>query len=312
MRFIPGLDCLWNSIYVYLESINRANPIIYAKVWNFIYKDSDNTDQLIGDRLSVDYNVIDYGENLRKYCGINMSLHRETDYDKTLEFLKENFADDRPVGLCWDTFWCPWHNEYQMIHHLHGSILLSMEGEQLKCLDPKVVPYIGVLKLNDLKYGTLNTYVEFEVLNTYETPDYRTIFKESVEFLDHNGMFENMERFIHDFSECFDIKKEFAAVKNCLWDVKIYINLSHIAGYGVLYGEFLKVISKEIQVERLTELAQELDSIYEMWGKVTGQLLTYYYDGYTKEAHQNMVSQFKALYTREKNVYNELKKFSCQ
>ena len=309
IRFIPGLDCFFNSLYIYLESIGRANPLIYSEIWNFVYEENpeENPEQLIGMKVADDMDYEKYSQLLVKYCGIELSNVIEYDVDKTLNFMKQQMERDCPVGFFWDTFWCPWHEDYKKAHHPHACLAVKMDAESITCLDPIVISRLGVLKMDDFRDGYIGLYLGINVLDTYEESDYKKVFKDAVHYLENNKKFENMEKFILDFTDNFDIKKEFSAVKSSLYDVSFYNYIRQMAGYGFLYGDFIAEIGRKIQIESLKNCAKELKILYDDWSAVLGEFVVYYNKEYTQEIHQNMIGKLKKLYQREKNIYCELR-----
>lgn len=307
IRFIEGLDCFLNSLYVYLERIDRASSFIFSEIWDFVYQENGNPTQFIGEKLNNEPDYDKYIDMLRKYCGIELKIYQETDSDKALECLDACIKEDKPLGFFWDTFWCPWHEEYKKMHHFHACFILDRDDTNLTCLDPIVIPRLGMLKWDDFRNGTLGVYVEIEVLDTYETPDYKEVLKKSVEYVDGNGRFELLEKFLDDFSKNFDIEREFALAKTCMYDVKFYINLRHLSGNGYLYGEFLSDAGKKLSIEKLDECGKELKKICEKWRLVLGQMVGYSNRGYTQDLHQKTIAEFEELYRREKSVFSDIK-----
>jgi hypothetical protein len=104
--------------------------------WRFHYDENKQCDR-IGDKFELVYrrNV----EDLERFHGIRMAALGKRPIGELIDLVECDTANDLPVLLEFDAYWCPWDWGFRRYHNPHHAFLITgvdLEAREFICADP--------------------------------------------------------------------------------------------------------------------------------------------------------------------------------
>jgi hypothetical protein len=280
--------------------------LAFSGAWGFEFKPSDDPDNsLLGERIGND--VRNITNLLYKYCNVDVVRFDSEKPFELLEIIKEHLSKDIPIGIFIDTFWCPWlQGRYQRVHDVHHCLIIGIDAvNNLYCLDPALNLNISVLMYNDFINGCKNC-VKYEFNHKNEKHDYLKIIKESTAKLNNKKFYYDIKVFAKEFRESFDFSLEYQKFYVDVWYVLIDRNLRLIASGRTLYAEFIELVSKELQSDKLLDIKYELQKVASKWNKIRGILTKSYRKGCCDDVKEKVYYLLNEISDFEETLINNL------
>ncbi|WP_110460823.1 BtrH N-terminal domain-containing protein [Ruminiclostridium sufflavum] len=297
-----GLNCFEDILVTMASHYKAEYRLAFSDAWGFEFKPSNVSDSsLLGERIGND--VRNITGLLYKYSNINVVRIDTENPTELLGVIKEYLAQEIPLGLFIDAFWCPWlQGRYQRVHDAHHCLIIGMdEQNNFNCLDTALNLNISTLPYNDYINGCKNC-VKYEFVKSDIKPDYLGILNESIKNLNKKKFYKDIKIFADEFKDKFDFSAEYRSFNLDVWYVLIDRNLRLIASGRTLYAQFIELISDKLHSDKLLDIKYELQKIASNWNKIRGILTK----GYRKGSNDNVKGKVYSLLNEISNFEEEL------
>lgn len=284
--------------------------------WNFKFSPAPSSNEsLLGTQISE--NSKTNFSALRDYHEFSIEFYPITDLSDFLQVVRGELANDRPVAVSVDTFWCPWIKyQYQKTHRAHYCLITEIDDnnnmqviESQIATTPKLLPYSHFLE------GYRDRYVLFSktkprISNVF---DWRKSILEKIESFSMNGqdnsIFEQMKLFSKLLPEQLNIDNEIIGFELMPLKSPIYENIFKIGKRRLQYSEYLKYISKKYQILELDSFSKHFKSIGAQWQSIFGILAKAYYTSAKSKIFQKVSDKIASLSEIEEQLSSELYNF---
>ncbi len=268
IQLIDSLEhnCLKGLIASVAEWKKKEYEFAHAEAWDFVVNYEIKTGDIIA---TLDIPNTLNGKLLKSYTGISRN-RREFNKNKE-EFMttvKSELAQQLPIIIELDYFWCPWSKDVSNITHRpnHASLVVGFDEFGLNCLDysPRcdkcTLPYENISKID--KYSTI------KIDNPTCDTNYNDLIIRSINVIESHDIFKAMREFGNYIEESFNPIKCLADVENNAWLPNLW-QLNLIAESRCLYSKTLRAISGKEKMVSLHAIAERLESTKPMWTNVS-------------------------------------------
>ena len=296
-------NCLKGLIASIAEWKKKDYTLVYAESWDFVmnYEIKGINPQSfvhlgIPDTLKYDL--------LKSSTGISLNQIFNKSKEEFITTVKSELAQQRPIIIMLDYFWCPWNKDVSNItrNPHHASVVVGFDELGFNCLDysPRcdkcTLPYENIVYIDE--YITINIDKP-----TYDY-NYGDIIKRSINVLESHDIFKAMRRFGNFIEESFDPVKYLEDVENNAWMPNIW-QLTLIAEGRCLYSKTLRTISGKNKIGSLLSIAERLDSTKPMWTIVIS-LLTKIYLNKDLSLRKKLAKKIYEIADFEEDIYCSL------
>ncbi len=300
-----GLNCFEDILITIASHYKIEYRLAFSGAWGFEFKPLEASNNLLlGERIGND--VRNLTNLLYKYCNVEVVRFDSGEPIEELKIIRKYLVQEIPIGVFIDTFWCPWlHGRYQRVHDVHHCLIIGIdEDNNLYCLDPALNLNISVLWYNDFINGFKNCVkYEFNVIN--ENHDYLELLKESTAKLNDKKFYNDIRVFAKEFKDSFDFKLEYQKFNVDVWYVLIDRNLRLIAAGRTLYAEFIELVSKELESDKLLDVKYQLQKVASKWNMIRGILTKSYRKGCCHDVKEKVYYILNEISDFEENlIYN--------
>lgn len=144
-----NLSCLERPIATVLNWQGVDYRYIFSSCWTFSYNYMEhyNGIQNVPELMS-------FLENSEKYTGISFNIQMPSS-DKRIQIISDEIANNRPVIVYINSYWCPWFPSYKRshIHHYILVIGINTEDHYFTCLDKLDTQKKVILPFDDYNNG---------------------------------------------------------------------------------------------------------------------------------------------------------------
>jgi len=131
-----GGDC-FDDVVVTLDNwFGRGYELMYADSLRFVFQQGDDS-QTIGSRMITRFD--NHLDLLQMYHGYRIEVHSKITAEQGLRIIREQLAQNCPIGLNIDSFYSPWDIKYQNSHYYtHVMIVVGVDSptNDLLIVDP--------------------------------------------------------------------------------------------------------------------------------------------------------------------------------
>lgn len=250
--------------------------------------------QLLGSKLRFE---TDIRSLLERYSGLQGIKIEEMNPDKW------KYEKGKYTILEVDTYFYPLHRLYHVEHTNHFCLYAGIENNMAKVIDPMLSDTIGCIPAEEIRSGFLsseNLSIENVLCLSGEI-----LRKDIWEYYSKSEDCKNIDRILAYLCEDFDLQKEFEGLRDRKYDIPLYRSLWAIMFSRKLYSDLLSKMSEDY-----SELICMLESIFEEWQTIRGQLAKLYYqkrkklDSDSFEMISNVLNKEKAAYSLNLRLLN--------
>jgi hypothetical protein len=270
-----GRDCFTDMVVSVAEWSKINYELAFVEAWNFKFLDQ-NPKQLksIGVNIKPDWGRWQF--LLRFYHGLQVVSFRSTSLE-TLLLVKRELSMGRPVIIFIDSFYCPWHDNYQKHYGLkHTCMVVGINGNNLFCVDSMPLNTGAILPIEDFIKGVFGNATFVIALNESNEAKWTGIIEEAVKRILDKKDGKNAIDSILDFSDCLEkylnLKKEREGFKN-LWDVPLFKGLHSICGGRTHFAKALHFLALQNGIGDLIPIVDDLKLVGSRWAIIRGMLI---------------------------------------
>lgn len=243
--------------------------------------------QLLGDKLRF---KTDIRCLLEQYSGLQEIK------TKKLTPEKWKYGKGKYSILEIDTYFYPLHRLYHVEHENHFCLYAGIENNMVKVIDPMLSDTIRCIPMEEISSGFIsaeNLSIENVIRLSGEI-----LRKEICEYYGKLEDCKNIDRILAYLHEDFDLQKEFEGLRERKYDIPLYRSLWAIMFSRKLYSNLLSKLSADY-----SDLIYILESIFEEWQMIRGQLVKLYYQKREKLDHDSF-EMISNVLNKEKNAYS--------
>jgi hypothetical protein len=260
-------DCADDIVATISSWLGRDYELMYAGAMNFSYQEHHSGS--IGDRIVVHSNKL---ECLSEYHGIKAEV-RHISAAETLRIIESELADERPVGLSIDSYYCPWDLNFNKEHFIHHILVVGYKDE-LIITDPYYLKMNEMLPL-DCFFSGCNQYCA-----TYSfSEDIVDNVERTIQIIHHyldnyveSSPFIGMKKLAEAIYHSFDFETELDGRMN-VWETPIFINLSKIIDSKKEYSLLMFHMHQKNGLESFEKFGSDIYKIGMMWENIRGTLV---------------------------------------
>jgi len=301
-----GLSC-FDDIIVTLALHNKVEyRRAFADSWGFEFEpEGKDGNLLLGNRIRN--SIINYASILSQDCNMTWANFDSTEPVVLFNYVKGYLAQGIAIGICIDSFWCPWlQGRYQRVNGVHYCLAIGIdEDNNFYCLDPALNLSVSALKYNDFINGC-KYCIKYDFVKNDRTYDYLKILNESIEKLNSSNFLKRIRDFAYEFKDKFDFSVEYQNFNIDVWYVLIDRNLRLIAAGRTLYSVFLDLVSEKFQSEKVSAIKIELQMVASKWNKIRGVLTKSYYSGYNERVKEKVYNALIEVSNIQEDLVNRL------
>lgn len=273
-----GLDCHDGLVISLLEWLKRENPFIFAEAWNFEFRpEIEGFPHTIGDRLIVN-NVVSQ-DLLKEYCGVEINEVNNTNVhlESFMPVLKRELAQQRPLLIVQDLFWCSWSKEYyQQIHApIHATLVIGYDETGIICMDYALKnpeAHLPYEYFND----SVNTVVTFDITKTppNSSMTFHDIMKKIISSTKSYDSFNSIREFGRYVKESFDPVKELERFGVGNFNANpLNWQIERISTSRKLFALTLRELSTKFGFTSLNILADKLELSMPKWFTIMSMII---------------------------------------
>lgn len=301
-----GLNCIEDVVVSLAAHYNREYLLAFAETFRFEYDRPDiEQEVLIGSCINKGKkNTLNL---INQYCGIGVETIETKSIQKVIQVINEQLQIGLPTGIYIDSFWCPWHIEYQKLSHGHSCLATGIdENGNIICIDPAIKSGTYSLPYKNFVNGGYSIYSIFSIDQPPKEISYKFILQDVVEKIQSTNIFTNMRKFITDFYTRMNFNEEYKNADICLFDVPMHRNLWYITGERQLFSEFIEYMYKMTLNDGLLDVYDDLLYVKSKWSVAEALLIKSYYTGYTEIVKKKVYNVFKEILKIEENISEKL------
>lgn len=303
---IEGLTCYEDVLLSTAAYYNKEYQMAFSEIFNFEYN-SENSGQskLLSERLSSGNANIQ--NLLKQYCGIEVIIKNTETAEDVIRIVKEQLELGYPTIFYVNTFWCPWHRDYQKYCNGHICLAIGIDGrDSIICIDPIEGENHFCLPFEDFKNGSDKCSI-VNIQKSADEIEYISILQNSVEKIVDSNVFANMESFAYDFDSQFNFEEEFQNAKIHIWEVLLYRKLIFISGSRYLYSLFINQVNKNIHSQKLAQVEKDLLCVQSKWKIALSLFVKEAYMGYSENINKSISKWFWKILEDERKIILNLK-----
>lgn len=301
-----GLTCIENIVVSLAAHYNREYFLAFADTFRFEYSRPDiEQEVLIGSYIN---NSMKSTLNLvNQYCGIGSETIETKSVQKVFQVVIEQLQLGLPTAIHINSFWCPWHNEYQKLSHGHFCLAIGFdENNNILCIDPIIKLGTFSLPYDNFVNGGNSFCLIFSIDQPPKELSYKSILQDVVDNIPSTNNFANMRKFITDFYTRMNFLEEYKNADICLFDVPMHHNLWYISGERQLFLEFIKYMYKMTLNVGLLDVSDDILYVKNKWGVADALLTKAYYAGYSEMVKEKVYNVFTEILGVEENIFKKL------
>jgi hypothetical protein len=187
----PWYNCLDVLLLTLAEHWKREHRLMFADGWRFEYQKLDvsarppGTPVSFEDQLDVRELVErrDIESALRRYHGIVIRRDEPAGVEQSLDLIRRELLEGRPVAIGVDAYHCHWSAAFQKYHLEHYCLAIGVDGERgdLIVIDPYLSASLLRLPV-DYYRQTMRDCLSFRLAPAEQSrPDWRDIVRRSAE-----------------------------------------------------------------------------------------------------------------------------------
>lgn len=273
---ISGIHPVHYSSYTCIEDIiacvanywKRAHVLMFSEVWNFRYDPMEGKLLPFGDRIRT--NKGNYGAYTR-YHGLSIEHTGEMKYGSLMPLIKDNLADNRPVAIYIDSYWCPWNEAYQKHHFPHYCLIIDLDDEKeiARCLDPYLTGDIQELPYGHIMRGTDHGYTFQAVDPLNEGLDRHAVVSRAARRIleqppGRENAIDSIRRFARDIGSELDLSFESQRYETARI-VPLFKLLSYVGWARVNFSALLDHFAHECEDRQFETWAKQFAEIGNLW-----------------------------------------------
>ncbi len=301
---IDGLDCREDVFFSVAAHYRGEYRLAFSEVFNFEYLSVESGQtELMCNRIGTGVNKQDL---LEKYYKFKILTVKAGTVEEVISTIKEQLQFGYPTAISINTYWCPWHRNYQRVSLGHTCLAVAIDADNnITCIDPVEEKGHAILPYEDFKNG-FAYYSTFHFENPPQSFDFKAIFSDSVKKIGQSNIFENMGNFIEDFAANFNFEDEFKTGRPDVWGSLFFRKLIYISGSRLLYSQFINYVNKDLQNPKLNQIENDLLNVYSKWRVAISWLLKGLHSGYSPKIHDKTVKIFEDILKEERSLFGKL------
>ncbi|MEN1987490.1 BtrH N-terminal domain-containing protein [Paenibacillus hubeiensis] len=265
------LNCLESQIISIALSWNKRYELMFLGKWGFSFRNREyDTASITGDRILTQMD--DTFIPLEHYHGIKIEEHQVGKTSAMMDLIRLYLAENIPIVLFVDSYWCPWDPGYQTYHNMHFVIVVGIDEKKecFICVDGFYDKHREHLPLKDLHqycsvcYSIRNVEKK-QIIPSIEEVAIYTLNKLSGEY----GMKEAIISFSEDIIKHFNYKEEIGRYKDKWWASPLFKRLIKVSQGRLLFAEALNFMNDV----RLSPIVTEMKQASRNWENLRVMLL---------------------------------------
>jgi|GEM_PF-2899547 len=302
---IDGLNCREDIFFSVAAHYREEYRLAFSEAFNFEYRPAESGQtEAMAHRIGTGDNKQDL---LETYYRFKILTVKAGNVEEVISTIREQLQLGYPTAISINTYWCPWHRNYQRVHLGHTCLAVDIDTDNnITCIDPVEGNGHAIMPYEDFKNG-FAYYSTFHFQDLPPSFDYKNILSDSVEKIGQSNIFNNMESFIDDYTARFSFEEEFKTGKPDVWGSLFYRNLIYISGSRLLYSQFINYVNKDLKNPKLNQIEKDLLNAYSKWRVAISWLLKGLYAGYSPGIHDRTLKTFKDILKEERSLFENLK-----
>lgn len=302
-----GACCLEDCLATFAKYAGRRYEMYHLGNWRFQYDEDKDCDR-IGEKFELIYqhNV----DDLKQFHGIEMALLGKRPIEELIDIVEIDTANQLPVLLEYDAYWCPWDWGFQRYHNPHHAFLITgvdLEARAFICTDPFFSK--TSLKLPFDLYDSGVTGVKRLSLLEPEPVSYAGMLQAVADRANrYNNPVTNrgMSMLIEEIDQRFDLLAERQGGSDMI-PTPFHFGLVFMTENRIGYSQALKYIAERYQSTEMMEMADRYWKIANEWMKVRRLLYKMDHSGQTLEPlKQSMVRIMKKIFALETELVGRI------
>jgi hypothetical protein len=258
-----GCDCFENLLVTISKHFNRNFELMFSDSWNFDYLSIEpNSSLRIGDRIAISNNSI---KLLTQYHGIQINGMTTFNINTFLSTLEIELSQNKPVILLTDSYYTPWHPEYQKEHFNHTFLVFGFNEKDYSfhCFDGWPYTEDAILTLSNLEKG-IEGYITCTVQNYNNTePGWKELLINSINKHEINQTFDKIRQFGNDIKNNLDIVCEMK--DHSFISSPIIGKIRKVSMNRMQFSTFLAYLADKYNVSDLHNLSEKFNVLASRW-----------------------------------------------
>jgi len=315
-----SLNCQEVLLLSVAEWWERGHVLMFTESWGFTYTpyDAENP-EIFGKRFGS--NDVNWRSNLGLYHGVQTALwDKEKTAAEIIRIAEEELAQQRPLAIIMDYFWCPWVEEYYQKYHggagglPHTCMIVGLEGDNIVCIDPTFAPTEQVLLPLDHFEQGCGGHMRVWLADEPAWPNWRDVLARSVAYLGEGeaNAFYQIRLFADEMEKYVDISKEKEGFENKPGYSPIVFKLKLI-GFGRKKAAMLLTeLGNRHDVPTLLDFAAKLEECAAKWDRMSLSMMKALYTKKPAGPLANVVNAIREVASMEEQLAQDLKQFLGQ
>lgn len=295
------MDCLDILIYSVACWLKRDYRMQYAEAWGFDYscEPKKRIYERIGCGRGEEYKY------LEKYHGIKLLPINITEE----EFAKLVETEEIPLLFQYDAFWANWMEDtYQRLHMFGHHVLVTGYNKNTKevfILDSQEASEGRWCSSEEFYKGIVSSYKIRPIDNYNCEIEEKEVLEiilgrvSSNESQGKRGIVENMELFIEDMENVFDIELEVRPYLSNFVECRLLTTINDVAKSRKKAAVAIECIRESSGNGNLTLLANRLHELGELWKQAFGVFVKYCYMNDNDRIRKKVVKKLKEIKDKE-------------
>lgn len=266
--FYQGLNCIDVLIVSYAKYLHKEVELVFSKSWSFYI---DQKKIVNSKKFAENFGA----ENFRltreqiDLLGLKINFFPIVNFDIFVNYLKEIFDKNIPVGIYIDSYYCPWHSRYGLDHGDHYILGYNItEDNEIICIDPGFNDKsYEKLKISLLKKGYKNYFI-LKDCGLSKQCDYSLIFTKSIKELEESNISNNIKIFGDYFNDYFDYFYECKDILYNPWSCGVFRNFMTIVGGRRQFVQFLNYIKTYVLINNYDDIVKLFNQVCSKWDTI--------------------------------------------
>ncbi|MEJ6950347.1 hypothetical protein [Natronospora cellulosivora (SeqCode)] len=295
---IKGLTCKDGLLATLAEWLGRDYSVLLGSIWNFIFRNKTNS--VLENRIQA-YPTFS-SKMFEQECGIRLSYYEGTEI--SISDIKKSILLNKPLILHFDMYWCPWaENFFQQKHDpKHAFLVIGFDDFGFHCIDYSPRTERAFLPYEYFRKGFKScNMIDILPYSNEAISDWRVFFKNTIDIIEKDNIFDNMRKFSRYLLESFNLNKEIekddiVARNRIIWEINRVFLLR------VLFSDTLKNIEREKDYN-VVQLCKKLSMAGDKWF-LMGNLLTKLFLNQDERIIERLATRIDYIADYEENIFS--------
>jgi len=265
------LDCFMSLIVLVAKYYKKNYEMIFSSSWGFEFDESLGNDFVWNGLLSGYHGFERKNTNLRMYNGININVSESDGSLSQLEKIMHELSAQRPVGISFDGFDCPWSKLYNKYHAVQYSLITGICDNTFICVSPYISKEEQTLSTEMVSRITKLIYTFYPCAQKNDDIPYLTLLNEEVKYImgitNSNNIFNSMRSFAKALTKIklnTTIKWSFEE----LLDTPFMMNMKIIVLHRYNFAKYLRYLHDKTNDEELLKWIKSFEEFANRWESV--------------------------------------------